>query len=129
MPSLATSNLIRTPSLRSTALYVSAAVIGLLGWGGSTHSALLSLTFSLLYLQSRRRLDTLLAAFYYAGATWSVMPGASLFFGDNASRLLPILLWLGCIALGSLPWIALYHRRFIEVSALAALVVLALPPL
>ena len=40
-----------------------------------------------------------------------------------------LLLWLGCIALGSLPWIALYHRRFIEVSTLAALVILALPPL
>ena len=129
MPSLDASNLIRIPALRTTALYVSAAVIGLLGWSGSTHWAWLSLIFPFLYLQSRRRLDTLLAAFYYAGATWSVMPGASLFFGNNASRLLPILLWLGCIALGSLPWIALYHRRFIEVSALAALVVLALPPL
>jgi hypothetical protein len=129
MPSLDASNSIQIPALRTTALYASAAAIGLLGWSGSTHWAWLSLIFPFLYLQSRRRLDTLLAAFYYAGATWSVMPGASLFFGNNASRLLPILLWLGCIALGSLPWIALYHRRFIEVSALAALVVLALPPL
>jgi len=129
MPSLDASSLIRIPALRTTALYVSAAVIGLLGWSGSTHWAWLSLVFPFLYLQSRRRLDTLLAVLYYAGATWSVMPGASVFFGNDASRLLPIALWLGCIALGSLPWIALYHRRFIEVSTVAALVVLALPPL
>ena len=51
------------------------------------------------------------------------------FFGNNASPLLPLLLFLGCIALGSLPWIALYHRRFIEVSTIAALAILALPPL
>lgn len=129
MPSPDARNLIRMPALRTTALCVGAAVIGCLGWNGSTHSAWISLVFPFLYLQSRRRLDTLLAAFYYAGATWSVMPGASVFFGNNASRLFPIALWLGCIALGSLPWIALYHRRFIEVSALVALVVLALPPL
>jgi hypothetical protein len=129
MPSPDARNLVRIPALRTTALYVGAAVIGFLGWSGSVHLAWISLVFPFLYLHSRRRLDTLSAAFYYAGATWSVMPGASVFFGNNASHLLPILLWLGCVALGSLPWIALYHRRFIEVSALVALVVLALPPL
>ena len=92
MPSLDASSLIRIPALRTTALYVSAAVIGLLGWSGSTHWAWLSLVFPFLYLQSRRRLDTLLAVLYYAGATWSVMPGASVFFGNDASRLLPIAL-------------------------------------
>ena len=122
-------NLIRMPGLRTAALCIGGAVIGSLGWSGSTHWAWISLVVPFLYLQSRRRLDTILATFYYAGATWSVVPGASVFFGNNANHLLPILLWLGSIALGSLPWIALYHRRFIEVSALAALVVLALPPL
>lgn len=129
MSSADARNLIRMPALRTAALCIGAAVIGCLGWIGSTHSAWISLVFPFLYLQSRRRLDTLLAAFYYAGATWSVMPGASVFFGNNASHLLPIVLWLGCIALGSLPWIALYHRRFIAVSTLAALAILALPPL
>ena len=129
MPSLDARNLNRMPALRTTALCVGAAVIGCLGWSGSTHLAWISLVFPFLYLQSRRRLDTLSAVFYYAGATWSVVPGANVFFGNNASHMFPILLWLGCIALGSLPWIALYHRRFIEVSTLAALVILALPPL
>jgi hypothetical protein len=129
MPFPDARNLIRIPALRTTSLYVCAAVIGGLGWSGSLHLAWISLVFPFLYLQSLRRLDTLLAAFYYAGATWSVMPGANVFFGNKASHLLPIVLWLGCIVLGSLPWIALYHRRFIEVSTLAALVLLAFPPL
>jgi hypothetical protein len=67
--------------------------------------------------------------FYYAGATWSVIPGSAVFFGTNASFALPLLLFLGCLALGSLPWVLLYHRRFIELSTIAALAVLALPPL
>jgi len=129
MSSPSASHLIRIPALRTTALCIGSALIGCLGWSGNVHVAWISLIFPFLYLQSRRRLDTLLAAFYYAGATWSVMPGASVFFGNNASHLLPIALWLGCIVLGSLPWIALYHRRYVEVSAIAALVVLALPPL
>ena len=129
MPSPNARNSIRMPALRTPALCVAGAAIGCLGWNGNMHWAWISLVFPFLYLQSRRRLDTLLAPFYYAGATWSVMPGASAFFGNNASHLLPTVLWLGCIALGSLPWIALYHRRFIDVSALAALVILALPPL
>src|SRR6266702_3802410 len=136
MSPLGTKHLIRISriiearsAMRTSALCVGAALIGCLGWSGNLRWTWMSLLFPFLYLQSRSRLDTLSAAFYYAGATWSVMPGAKVFFGNNASFLLPILLWLGCIALGSLPWIALYHRRFIEVSALAALIVLALPPL
>jgi hypothetical protein len=119
----------RIPALRTIALCIGAALIGCLGWSGNSHWAWLALVFPFLYLQCRSRLDTLSAAFYYAGATWSAIPGASVFFGNHAGPLLPILLWLGCIALGSAPWIALFNHRSVEVSALAALVVLAVPPL
>src|SRR6185437_4763291 len=88
-----------------------------------------SLLYPFLYLQSRSRLEAFSAVFYYAGATWSVIPGSAVFFGTNASSALPLLLFLGCLVLGSLPWVLLYHRRFIELSTIAALAILALPPL
>lgn len=117
------------PAGRAVILFAAAALIGFLGWSGVVRLSWISLLYPFLYLQSRSRLEALSAMFYYAGATWSVVPGAAVFFGTNAGFALPLLLFLGCIALGSLPWVLLYHRRFIEVSAIAALAVLALPPL
>jgi hypothetical protein len=110
-------------------LFGVAALIGFLGWSGVARLSWISLLYPFLYLQSRSRLEALSAVFYYAGATWSVIPGSAVFFGTNASFALPLLLFLGCLALGSLPWVLLYHRRFIELSTIAALAVLALPPL
>lgn len=114
---------------RAVMLFAAAALIGFLGWSGVARLSWISLLYPFLYLQSRSRLEALSAVFYYAGATWSVVPGTAVFFGTNASFALPLLLFLGSIALGSFPWILLYHRRFNEVSAIAALAVLALPPL
>jgi hypothetical protein len=110
-------------------LFGAAALIRFLGWSGVVRLSWISLLYPFLYLQSRSRLEASSAVFYYAGATWSVIPGSAVFFGTNASFALPLLLFLGCIALGSLPWFLLYHRRFIELSTIAALAVLALPPL
>src|SRR6266496_2858845 len=110
-------------------LFAAAALIGFLGWSGVARLSWISLLYPFLYLQSRSRLEAFSAAFYYAGATWSVIPGSAVFFGTNTSSALPLLFFLGGIALGSLPWLLLYHRRVIEVSAIAALAVLALPPL
>jgi hypothetical protein len=117
------------PLRRAAILFSAAALIGFLGWSGVARLSWISLLYPFLYLQSRSRREALSAVFYYAGATWSVIPGAAVFFGTNASFVFPMLLFLGCIALGSLPWFLLYHRRFTEVSAIAALAVLALPPL
>lgn len=114
---------------RLVILFTAAALIGLLGWSGVARVSWISLLYPFVYLQSRSRLEALSAMFYYVGATWSVVPGAAVFFGANASFALPLLLFIGCIALGSLPWVLLYHRRLIELSAILALTVLALPPL
>jgi hypothetical protein len=114
---------------RTAILFAAAALIGFLGWSGVARLNWISLLYPFLYLQSRSRLEALSAVLYYAGATWSVIPGAAVFFGTNASFALPFLLFLCCIALGSFPWVLLYDRRMIEMSAIAALAVLALPPL
>jgi hypothetical protein len=87
------------------------------------------LLFPFVYLQSRRRLDTLCAAFYYAAATWSVIPGAQGFFRTGHNFVLPLAIWAALIALGSAPWVGFYSRRYLPGSAIAALAVLALPPL
>ncbi len=49
----------------------------------------MALLYPLVYLQSRRRLDALSSALYYAGATWSVIPGAESFFGTGGNILMP----------------------------------------
>ena len=114
---------------RAVMLFAAAALIGFLGWSGVARLSWISLLYPFLYLQSRSRFEALSAVFYYAGATWSVVPGAAVFFGTHAGFALPLLLFLGCITLGSFPWVLLYHSRFIEMSTIAALAVLALPPL
>jgi hypothetical protein len=42
---------------------------------------------------------------------------------------LPLVIWAALVALGSAPWIGFYNRRYLPVSAVAALAALALPPL
>jgi hypothetical protein len=65
---------------------------------------------------------------YYAAATWSVLPVSHQFFREG-SLVEPVLIWLGLIALGSAPWLALYNQRFLPLSGLISLMLLAIPPL
>jgi hypothetical protein len=87
------------------------------------------LLFPFVYLHSRRRLDTLCAVFYYAAATWSVIPAAQGFFRTGHNFVLPLAIWAALVALGSAPWLGFYSRHYLPVSAIAALTALALPPL
>jgi hypothetical protein len=87
------------------------------------------LLFPFVYLHSRRRLDTLCVVFYYAAATWSVIPAAQGFFRTGHNFVLPLAIWAALVALGSAPWLGFYSRRYLPVSAIAALTALALPPL
>jgi len=73
--------------------------------------------------------DTLSAVFYYASSTWPIIPGAQSFFQTGHHLGKPIAIWIAITALGSLPWILFYHRRFLPLSAIAALLALALPPM
>src|SRR5271167_1959954 len=117
-----------SPNLRTTLLFVAAFAFGTAGWSSKPSLNLLALLYPFVYLQSRRRLDALSSALYYAGATWSVIPGSESFFGTEGNLLPPLLIWVALLALSAAPWIALYNRAFLPVAAVAAIIVLSLPP-
>jgi hypothetical protein len=117
-----------SPNLRTGLLFAVAFAFGTAGWSGKPSLNLLALLYPFVYLQSRRRLDALSSALYYAGATWSVIPGSESFFGTGGNLLLPLLIWVALLALSAAPWIALYNRAFLPVAAVGAIIVLSLPP-
>src|ERR1035438_9565310 len=114
---------------RTAVLFATSAAIGSAGWSGDPALNYLALLFPFVYLQSRRRLDSLCAVFYYAAATWSVIPGSQGFFHSGHNFFLPVAIWDALVTLSSAPWVAFYNRRYLPVSAVAALTALALPPL
>jgi len=114
---------------KSITLFAMTALIGGLGWSGNPALHFLALLYPFVYIHSRRRLDTLSAVFYYAASTWPIIPGAQSFFQTGHHLSKPIAIWIAITALGSLPWILFYHRRFLPLSAIAALLALSLPPL
>jgi hypothetical protein len=114
---------------RTAILFATSAAIGSTGWSGYPALNYFALLFPFVYLHSRRRMDSLCAVFYYAAATWSVIPGAQSFFRTGHNFALPFAVWAILVALCSAPWICFYSRRYLPVSAIAALTALALPPL
>ena len=128
-PTIGTRDFRLSENLRTSLLFAFAVALGGLGWSGLSSLNYLALLYPFLYLHSRRRLDTLSAAFYYAASTWSVIPASHSFFGADANPVKPLLIWFALIVLSSAPWIAFYNRRFLSLSAIAALVVLGIPPL
>jgi hypothetical protein len=117
-----------SPNLRTALLSAAAFALGAAGWSGRPFLNFMALLYPVLYLQSRRRLDTLSSALYYAGATWSVIPGSESFFGTGGNLLLPLLIWVALLVLSAAPWIALYNRRFLPLATVAAIITLSLPP-
>src|SRR5262249_21160617 len=105
------------------------AAIGGLGWSGYMSFGWLPLLMPFIYICARTRIETLFVSLYYLAATWPVIPGAHNFFGEHASRPMAYGLWFLLALFGTLPWVAFFHRRAPEWSALAALALLALPPL
>ena len=118
-----------SPNLRTALLFAAAFVFGAVGWCGKPSLNFLALLYPFVYLQSRRRLDGLSSALYYAGATWSVIPGSESFFGTGGNLLLPLLIWIALLLLSVAPWIALYNRRFLPMATVAAIITLSVPPL
>jgi len=114
---------------RTAILFATSAAIGGAGWSGDPALNYLALLFPFVYLHSRRRLDALCAVFYYAAATWSVIPGAQGFFRTGHNFVLPLGIWAALMALCSAPWVGFYSRRNLPFSTIAALTALALPPL
>ena len=121
---------ISLPAQTSTAiLFACSAAIGCAGWSGNSALNYFALLFPFVYLQSRSRLDSLCAVFYYAAATWSVIPGSQSFFQTGHNFALPIAIWAALVALCSAPWVCFFSRRYVPLSANVAIAVLALPPL
>jgi hypothetical protein len=116
-------------AVNSVLLFSISSMIGGLGWSGHPSVHFLALLYPFVYIYSRRRLDTLSAVFYYAASTWPAIPGTQSFFQTGHHLAQPLLVWAALTALGALPWILFYSRRFPSLSAIAALAVLALPPL
>ncbi len=119
----------RREVLKRLSLFAIAAALGGAGWSGNMILNLLALLYPFIYLQSRHRSDSFSAVFYYAAATWSVIPGAYRFFGHGRSPLLPVLIWAALTVLCALPWVASYNQTFLPLSAIASLLLLAIPPL
>ena len=118
-----------SPNVRTTVLFAAALVFGAAGWSGKPSLNFVALLYPFVYLQSRRRLDALSSALYYAGATWSVIPGSESFFGTGGNLLVPLLIWVALLLLSVAPWIALYNRRFLPMATVAAIITLSVPPL
>jgi hypothetical protein len=119
----------RSDTVNAVLLFSVSAVIGGIGWSGHPSVHFLALLYPFVYIHSRRRLDALSAVFYYAASSWPVIPGAQSFFQTGHHLVQPLLIWAALTALGTLPWMLFYNRRFLSLSAIAALAVLALPPL
>lgn len=117
-----------SPNLRTSLLFAAAFAFGTAGWSGTPSLNFIALLYPFVYLQSRRRRDGFSSALYYAGATWSVIPGSERFFGTGENFLLPLLIWVALLALSSAPWIALYNRRFLPQATVAAIITLSFPP-
>ena len=117
-----------SPNLRTALISAAAFAFGALGWSGRPCLNFMTLLYPLMYLQSRRRLDALSSALYYAGATWSVIPGSERFFGTEGNLLMPLLIWVVLLVLSATPWIAFYNHRFLPQATVAAIITLCLPP-
>jgi hypothetical protein len=132
MPSSARWRLLSVPvpaQARTAILFAISAAIGGAGWSGDPALNYFALLFPFVYLHSQRRLDSLCAAFYYAAAAWSVIPGSQSFFRTGHNFVVPLAIWAALVALAASPWVAFYSRRYLPVSAMAAPAALALPPL
>ena len=118
-----------SPNIRTALLFTAAFAVGAAGWSGKPSLNFLALLYPFVYIQSRRRLDALSSALYYAGATWSAIPGSESFFGTEGNLLPPLLIWGALLVLSATPWVALYNRRFLPLATVAAIITLSLPPL
>jgi hypothetical protein len=60
--------------------------------------------------QSRRK-SYKIAALYYCGALWPLVPGANNFFGPDVSVLVALVLWITAAALLAIPWFLVWSSN------------------
>lgn len=116
----------------ATLLAATGFAVGAAAWSGYTPAIAFSLLVLILLALPRSRTDAFALMFcYYAGATWQIIPGASVFFGHHANPIQIVLLWLGTSSILAAPWAALWchHAGLRLYRAPLTLVLLAVPPL
>lgn len=89
-------------------LYIAAgAAIGALAWCGNIYFLPLVVLLPIVLKMAKIRPHRIaLVLAYHAGATWPMLPGARLFFGEHLSVIATALMWLVIVCVLSLPWIA-----------------------
>ena len=105
--------------------------MGWVGWSGHLATSWLPILLPFLYVASKSKKHAALAAFaYYAAATHPIVGGTVDYLGSHPRFFAyGFLFWFLSIAAGSSPWILFYFRPNLALSAIGALIVLALPPL
>jgi hypothetical protein len=82
-------------------------------------------------VQERRGHAFIVAASYFAGATWPVIPGARNFFGPTPGAIDAVALWLAAVVVLAAPWSAVWTVRRNQLSwrVPLGLALTAVPPL
>jgi hypothetical protein len=92
--------------------FVSCFMVGALAWSGNIYMLPIVLLLPLALRWAMTPGQTIaIVTGYHAGATWPMLPGARLFFGNSLDFFGTFLLWLAIIAVLSLPWALLCARR------------------
>jgi hypothetical protein len=114
------------------ALYAVGFAIGAVAWSGHLWTLPLSLLMIALLPPSRTIKNRwLVAAGYFSGATWTVVPGAAIFYGHDYNPFAIIPLWLGVSFLLAGPWAILCTgdpKRLLW-AVPASLILESIPPL
>jgi hypothetical protein len=116
----------------ATLLATLGSVLGAVSWSGHVEAIPLSLlTLVLLGLTKNRKHCLLLMFSYYAGATWQIVPAASVFFGHHVQPVQVVVLWLAVGTTLAAPWALLWSpiAKIRLYGAPFAVVLLAFPPL
>jgi hypothetical protein len=101
-------------------------------WSGHLGTIPLSLVAPLLVYRAKSRIHSYASMFfYYAAASWPVIPGARAFFGLRGTPLIGLFLCLAAAALLALPWGLLFTRGRDKAALSVPLCILltAMPPL
>ena len=109
-----------------------AVIISAIAWSGHVVTIPISLLAPLFLYHAQSRLHSYATLFfYYVGASWPLIPGASTFFGARGNIIEGILLCFGASALLAIPAALIFtNDRVVRPFAITAMFLLtALPPL
>ena len=109
-----------------------AVIISAIAWSGHLVTIPISLLAPLFLYHAQSRLHSYATLFfYYVGASWPLIPGASTFFGAHGNMIEGILMCFGASALLAVPAALLFTRtRTVRPFAITGMFLLtALPPL